>query len=43
MYIPPFVCGIFFTIFAEIAVVVGCVIYDRMKKKRRRRNKESCK
>lgn len=37
MYIPEFVCGIFFTIFAEIAVVVGYVIYNRVKRSRRRR------
>lgn len=37
MYISEFVCGIFFTIFAEIAVVVGYAIYNYVKRNRRRR------
>lgn len=37
MYVPPFVCGIFFTIIVEIAaVIVWAVVADHKNKKRRK-------
>lgn len=41
MYVPPFVCGIFFTIIAEIIVIIiASVIYG---KRRERKNETKIK
>lgn len=34
MYINPFICGVVFTILAELSLIIGYAVYDINKKKR---------
>lgn len=37
MYVPPFVCGIFFTIIVEVvALIIGVVVYDKRRSRKRK-------
>ncbi len=37
MYVPPFVCGIFFTIIVGVvALIIGAIVYGKRRSKRRK-------